>query len=347
MNNFYDGSFFPLTPEWSTLIDVSGRSFGRTSFWINKALKRAHKDARKRFIYLRRSQTEMDEVLAAGFGKNMLLTDYYGKYYKDKGLKIETAGGKIFLAKDGNKTLAGYTRTLNSVKGIDLDDVDLIIFDEFIAVMRNQYKGGAAGTREPELLDRFIHTVFRRRKNCHVIMLGNQDALDTPTNPYNEYFKIPFKAKKYTRKDIGLMYRHWDGAGDVRSTADAFSSANDKVYAKSVQGGASDIVNENFIESKTDQSVYMCAVLYQSKPLTLWIDTLTGIIYVHDNYNLDKHKPFYTAFNDDMTVDSCMLVASQFPQLKSIRIKYYANQIRYNNQYTASKLLDIIQLIKQ
>lgn len=344
---YYDGSFFPLTPDWTKLIDISGRSFGRTSYWINRAIKRAHKDARQRFIYLRRSDAEMDEVLASGFGKNMLLTDYYGTYYRERGMSIKTAQKKIFLTYNGKEEHVGYTRTLNNVKGIDLDDVDMIIFDEFIAVMRNQYKGGAAGTREPQLFDRFIHTVFRRRKNCHVIMLGNQDALDTPTNPYNEYYKIPFKAKKYTNKALGLMYRHWDGAGDTGGTASKLSSANAETYNRSVLGDNQDIITDNFITSRTPTSLYMCAMLYQSTVLTLWIDVDTGVLYVHDNYKLDKNKPFYTAFNDDMTVDSCLLIASQFPQLKSIKVKYYSNQIRYNNQYTASKMLDVISIIKQ
>ena len=38
---YYDGSFFALNDTNKILIDVRGRSFGRTSYWLNKAIKRA------------------------------------------------------------------------------------------------------------------------------------------------------------------------------------------------------------------------------------------------------------------------------------------------------------------
>ena len=346
MNVFYDGSFFDLTPENFLLIDVAARSFGRTSYWLNRAVKRAIKSPVKRFIYLRRSQAEMDEVINNGFCKNMLLTSYYGDHYRKNGYTIEVNAGKAYAVKNGNKTLIGYLKTLNNVKGIDLDDVDLIIFDEFIALMRNQYKGGAAGTREPILFDRFIHTVFRRRTNCHVILLGNQDSLDSPTNPYNEFYKIPFKAKKFRRKDIRLMYRHWDGAGDVGSSADLLSLADAETYAKSVKGDICGITDEMFIVNKTPRAEYLCGIKHQKTYLTVWIDGATGILYVHSNYAVDKYKPYYTAFKDDMTVETSLLMASQFPQLKAIKQKFYTNQIRYDTQLTATKFNDIIDLIK-
>lgn len=348
MDKYYDGSFVSLEdPSWSNLIDVRPRSYGRTSFWVNKGIKRAEKNPKKRFIYFRRSERELDEVVSDGFGKNILLTDYYGNWYKKKGYTIEVSSYKVYLVKNDVRKLVGYLKAFNTIKGVDLNDVDFIIFDEFIALLRSQYKGGSAGAFEPNLFNVFIHTVFRRRKGCHVVMLGNQDATDSTTNPYNEYYKIPYKAQKFRRDDIGLIYRRGAGADDDESTASKLSKANARDFANAVSGEALDRIDSLFIAQKTPNAEYMCAIKYQTTFLTLWLDVKTGIIYVSDKYKVDNLKPFYVAFSADMTVNTSLLIASQYPQLKAIKAKFYTNQIRYNNGNTADKMFDVIDVIKQ
>lgn len=345
---FYDGSFFDLNdPKNRILIDVRPRSFGRTSFWVNKGIKRAEKrPATSKFIYFRRSEKELDEVIADGFASNMMRTDYYGNYYRKKGYKVDVINKKIYLYNKERNICVGYMKAFNTTKGADLDDVDLIIFDEFIATFRREYKGGNGGTLEPKVFERFIHTVTRRRKNCAVIFLGNQDTEDSSTNPYNEHYKIPFKATKFKRDDIGLVYRRGAGQGDTGSFADVISRANAETYAASVTGNNIDKIDNLFIAQKSTTAFYMCAIKYQSINITLWIDVETGLLYCHDNYKIDNTKPFYTAFYDDMTVATSMLIASTFPQLKAIKMKFFTNQIRYNNVRTAECVKDIIDIIK-
>lgn len=345
-DKYYDGSFFEFIAENNILIDIRERSFGRTSWWINKAIRRAERCPQHRFIYFRRTVTELDEVITNGFCKNLLMTSYYGNWYKKRGYNVEVSNYKIYLTKDKNKTLVGYMKSFNGTKGVELNDVDLIIFDEFIALLRSQYKGGYAGAHEPKLFEIFMHTVFRRRNMCWAVLLGNQDTQDSPTNPYNEHYRIPYKAKKYKRADIGLIYRQGLGAGDTGGTAAQISRADAKFYAQSVCGEINDGIDALFIETKSPNAQYICAIKYQSTFLTLWFDDQTGIIYTHDNYKVDKHKPFYTAFADDMSVCTNLLIASQFPQLKTIKQKFYLNMLRYNNGACANKMFDIIDIIK-
>ena len=342
---FYDGSFFDLdNPAHRILMSDARRSFGRTSYWLNRLIKRAESNELKKFIYFRRKKAEIEDVIAKGFGKNLLLTDYYGAYFRKKGLTITTEGTKIYLS--GQKKMqVGYFGAFNGIKGVDLDDVDVVLFDEYIAPLRSEYKGGNAGTREPFLLNSFLHTALRRRMCASLIFLGNQDTIDSPTNPYKEYYHIPFKAKKFKRDDIGLFYRDEEGQGDTGSFADVVSRANEKTYSNAVKGdrltGAADV----FIVNKPPCASYIAAIKYQGDYITLWVDFKTDILYCHDNYKIDRTRPFYSAFNDDMTVDSSMLIASQFPQLKYIKERYITNQIRYNNQRTASRMRDVLEML--
>lgn len=337
---YYDGSFFALNDTNKILIDVRGRSFGRTSYWLNKAIKRAIASDNHRFIYLRRKTSEIEQVISDGFAKNMLRTQYYGDYYRKRGLSVETSASKAYVTGKGKeRRLIGYLKDLNNIKGVDLDDVDLIIFDEFIATDRSDYKGGLF---EPIRFDRFIHTVFRRRRACWVVLLGNPE---TPTNPYNDFYHIPYKAVKWRDAARGLIYRQGAGATDTGSFAANLSSFDARTYATAVNGQTATQVPDYFIAKKTQAAQYLCAIQYQRTFVTLWIDPVTGLMYAHDNYKIDNTKPLYSAFLDDMSVNASMMIVSQYPQLKGIKQKFYANMFRYNTQATAEKVFDIIDIM--
>ena len=344
---FYDGSFFDLeNPAHRILISDAPRSCGRTSYWLNRLIKRAEKNPLKRFIYLRRGDKELAEVVRVGFAKNLKLNDYYGIYYRKKNYTIITDADKIYLQSDKGKIHVGYLGSLNSIKGVDALDVDTVLFDEYIATLRRSYKGGNNGVFEPGMLNAYLNTIFRLRINANTIFLGNQDTTDSPTNPYTEYYKIPFGSEKYKRPDIGLYYRKEKGHGDTKSYMSIINKANEAIYNRDVKGEAVAVVDRLFITDKTANAEYIAAVKYQSQFITLWIDTKTGLLYCHDNYKVDKNKPFYTAFRDNMSIDATLLIAAQYPQLKAIKQKYYTNQIRYNNKSTAARVQNIIQIIR-
>lgn len=347
---YYDGSYFELNEKNRFLVDIRKRSKGRTSFWVNKATRRALTNPEiHKFIYLRRQDSEMLEVINSGFASNLMRTEYYAKFYKKNNYSFSTESNKIFIVKHDQegkeieKIHVGYLRTLNKVKGLDLLDVDLIIFDEFVALKRSDYKGGMSGINEPMILNKMIHTVFRNKPNRWLVMLGNDD---TPTNPYNEYFHIPYGVKSFTDKKRGLVYRYDPSEGETESVAAIFSSFDDKTYKSEVGGGITSAVPEYLIEQKPQQAEYLMAIKYANTFITFWSDIRNGVIFAHDNYKVDRSKPVYSAFFEDMSVDSSMLIGALYPQIKGLKLQYFANQIRYNNQSTAQKMLDIINIIR-
>lgn len=348
--SFFDGSFFPLDDAHRILLDERPRSQGRTSYFQNLLMKRslADKSGLSRFLWIRRKKTEIEELLASGFGSNLLrppALEYYGKFYKKRNLVFRVDNGKILLAneKTGTTTHVGYLRDLNNVKGSELSDVDVICFDEIIATNRNDYKGGGKGINEPKLLNAMIQTVMRTRSRGWLIMLGNSDF--AVTNPYSEYFHVPYGVKKW-KDGKGFFYRSGNITGEIDSFANYFASYDKKTYDASVLGGSLLDVPDYQIENKPATATNICAVKVGETVLTLWIDLDTGLLYVHDNYKIDRTRPVYTAFNDDMSVDSTLLYMSAFPQLKTLKNKYITNQIRYNNQRTASRYATVIELLR-
>lgn len=338
---YYDGSVFQFTPENKVYIDVRKRSKGRTSYWLNRLIKRAIDAPSHKFMLVRRSREEMDDVESYGLAKNMLNTDYYGRWYDRHGYRIFTKGGKIYVVDiKNNEQQVGYLQTLNNVKGIDADDVDVILFDEFIAVNRRDYKGGNGGEREPKILMKLIHSVFRRRQLTWLIMLGNDES---PSNPYNEYFKIPYGVKRY-KDDKGLLYIYDDSPADLDSTASILTSYDDQMTQET--NGQRTIVPDYMIGNKPPSAEMIFTVYYKDTPLTFWIDYKTSILYAHSNYKCDNTRPVYTAFKEDMTVNTAFILARVYPQIKMLKDSVQRQSIRYDTQMTAYKVETIKNLIQ-
>lgn len=344
---YYDGSadFEQLTTSGKILIDVRKRSKGRTSWWINKLTKRALKNPHNRFLFIRRSAQDVEDVVGMGFAKNLIITDYYGNWYRKRGYTFKIVAEKIYIHQEkppiSQDILVGYIKSLNNPKGLDADDVDFIMFDEFIAVSRLDYKGGCMGTKEPVRFMKLVHTIFRRRQKCWVVLLGNDD---TPTNPYNEYFKIPYGAKRYT--DGNVIYRYDPTPSETDSTAAVLSKYDETAYKTEVAGNGGAVVPDYAILDKPPSAVMLFTIKHQTTYLTVWYDDKGGLLYVHDNYALDKSKPVYCAFNDDMTVDTNLLNCSLYPQVKMLKESVQRNLTRYNSQRTAQKMIECISLIR-
>lgn len=349
--SYYDGSFFPLDKDHRMLLDERERSFGRSSFWLNKSTKRAYKSKGNKFLFLRRKEREIDEILRVGFGKNLLLTDYYNKFYREKGLHFDVKRGIIYLTNTAinpkNKIFehVGYIKDLNSTKGLDLMDCDIILFDEYIAEKRSDYKGGDAGIHEPEIFLHLVHTVFRKLPNRWSILLGNP-PIGCVTDPYKEWFKIPYGAKKWADKARGIYYRAERGAGDRGSVADILSSANETFYKTAVLNERKTAVPDYCIEEKPARARYLCAIVFQTAFLTIWHDIVNGLMYVSDRLKIDRQRPIYTAFNEDMTIDASFMVCSKNMQLKAIKNTYYQNMIRYSDQNVAEKFQMVLSLLR-
>ena len=164
-----------LSQEASIISVVGARGVGKTYGLFKKLML-----AKKKFIYLRRLKSQIDQcskVEGSPFKK--LNQDL------DRDVKPFSSGGIVLFRetdKEGDIAAAGVALSVvANVRGIDFSDYDYIVFDEFISSI-----GERPIKNEFESFLNFYETVNRNRElegrdPVKCIMLGNANTL---VNPY-------------------------------------------------------------------------------------------------------------------------------------------------------------------
>lgn len=158
---------------------VGGRGIGKTYSAIDRAIR----EYRNKFLYLRNTREQLQESVGA-FGNP------FKKWASDNNLDIKmemerrhAVVNQYIYDCDGNSTkkcigFAANLSTFENLRGIDLSNVQFILFDEFIedrSLSFDQYKA-------------FLHmyeTVNRNRElngeaPCKVVLLSNAQRLGNP-----------------------------------------------------------------------------------------------------------------------------------------------------------------------
>ena len=348
---YYKGSkkFYLGHPKIHTHIVAGQRGRGKTTFKLQEAISRALDDQisntpqGKKFIFLRRSDEQLELALKKGLLTAILTIPEYA--VKLHGFKYERVWKDAFLISNGEVELPiGYVSDLNNVKGLAVEDADNLIFDEFIEAERSKYKGGNGGLGEPELLARLDETVFRRRENW-ITLLGN---FDSPTNPYNEYFKIPYGVQRWSNKARGILYEvdySEDTKLDKEQTTTGIRWAGTAYSAYSTGNVALGSIDDALLINKPPHAKLMYNVKIGKDIITIWQDENTFMTYVHDDYKMDPYKPVYVVMSQDMVVNG-LFVNYNSDFLRLMRLRYGRGCVRFNSQKTATLFNLMISLNK-
>lgn len=191
---YHDGSFL-LSFNKLLIFDVGGRSIGKSFFWKTYAMNRYLKTGRK-FLYVRRYKNDIDLIMGGG------------KYFEDIGIKFPNHDLKCENGDIGtfycDGELCGYALGLSSaskIKSLPLTDIDLIVFDEFIAE-DGKYLGGKNDPfKEPRLCESLIVSIARGggrvvREEVRMVFIGNTHDR---YNPYFQYHGISEKFQEDTK----------------------------------------------------------------------------------------------------------------------------------------------------
>lgn len=283
------------------------RTRGKTSRYVFEMVKWWDKDKlHNKFVYLRRKKVQLEEVISKGVFNGARGMDdpeaikMFARYPYDN-----TRDGRIYLGmgKEDNEN-CGYIFDLNNIKGVSVEDANVLYFDEYIELNRADYKGGDGGMHEPELFARLLETIFRRRE-FWVILNANAD---TYTNPYHEYFHIPFLSEKWTDNERGIMFTR-DIAPPVAREHRAqttigrlFKGTNYDIYANGDRPASG--ISEDFFAERPPHAKLVCNVRIFNKILTFWLDEEHEVEYISDKYKENKQYQTISVTKDDMTVDS-------------------------------------------
>lgn len=354
---YYDDCDFKIgNHEWHTYFCKGMRGRGKTTYWLATAYRRAIINIKdwldgkvdrvtKRFIYLRRTEVALMQAISLGVFNSV----FSAEPYRDLCLMVD---GELLFEKNhiianinGTKTHIGYYIDLNKIRGLSVEDCDVLIFDEIVEQARANYKGGDNGIHEPDILARLDDTLFRGRENWH-IYLGNND---TASEPYSENFGIPYGVDKWKdkKREIWFEFDKTEAAVEYRHSTATGKRWQGTTYDMFACGERStDSIDDEFICTKTKHSKIVYNVRCAGYKLTLWRDEESGVVYVHDDCAFDPHLPILSIMSSDMVVNSLFMgYNSSF--LQWIKFQYGRGNLRYNTQRTYSVFGIILSLDKK
>ncbi len=155
-------------------IYIGGRGIGKTYSALRYVMKE-----NICFMYLRRSQKELDICATQAGNPFKKLNSDYGYSYEISGGDISTITQKE-CEKSVLKGYAGALSTFSNVRGADFSDVKIIIYDEFIAEKTNR----CTIRNEWDALLNLIETVNRNRElegeeSVKIILLSNSTNIES------------------------------------------------------------------------------------------------------------------------------------------------------------------------
>ena len=278
-----------LDQEASFISVVGARGVGKT-YGIFKKLK----EDKKKFIYLRRLKSQLDQC-----SKND--GNPFKKINDDLGCNIlPFSSGGIVMFKEGGK--AGETVAVGvalsvvaNIRGIDFSDYDYIVFDEFIAS-----SGEHPIKSEFSAFLNFYETVNRNRelegkKAVKCIMLGNANTLINP------YFASWHFMKTAVRMIIGNQMV-WRSADKTRMV---IMLLNSPISHKKKETALYQNANDDFITMALDNAFRTDETNIKSEPLTEYIHLVSiGEIGIYKHKSERKYyvsstvsnKPYYESF---------------------------------------------------
>lgn len=317
------------------------RGRGKTTWWLQVFTEDAVATG-KTFCYLRRSEKELELALEKGLYNSCQSVDEFKEFWS-KYKEYKVIGGDIFLYDfEGNAILVGHCFTLNNIKGISIEDSDKLLFDEYVVSPRSKYKGGENGANEPDLFLKLVETLFRRR-DFWCVLLGNSDI---PTNPYNEYFHIPFGSNLYKDKSRGIWYEYdySQATIDHKATTSLGRISKGTTYDGYSRGFKSlaDVPDELIAEKPSHAKQFYNVRMFGST-ITVWIDEVNDVCYLSGNCKINNQYRIISVTNSDMSINTDFLKYN-LNFIAYMKAYYGVGRMRFDTQKTGSLFLTMLSI---
>lgn len=297
-----------------------GKSYGAKKYVTNHFIKK-----NKQFVYIRRFKTELEEALFKD--KMPIWFDQIKKEFP--GVKL-TNNKEVFKIDD---KIAGYAiplSTSNILKSATFENVDTIIFDEFLLART----GSGYHYLQNEIIQfaELLETIMRMRPNIKVFMLGNAISV---SNPYFDFFNLslPYNSEFKVFRN-GLIVVNYIKNLEYRK------AKKETIIGKLFEGteyGRYAIDNEflednkDFIHKKTATSKFAFTINVNNNKYGVWIDYTNKYMFISNDY--DPNFKLVFSFNkEDHNEDTILLRLNNSSFLKSILEYYRLSRLFYEGQ---------------
>jgi hypothetical protein len=296
-------------------IVIGNRGCGKTYGAKKRAVKQ-FLDKGYQFIYLRRYDTELEEVQEGLFNDIMLNNEFEGH-------TITYKGGYYFC----DEKVFGYAVALTKahyLKSASFPLVYLIIYDECIIddngtshYLKNEVR---------KLLDLY-ETIARMRENVVVLLLANALSF---VNPYTLFWNLnlPYNSN-IVRKGEVLLQLVQDVEFIEKKKKTRFGKLIEGTeYASYSIENKFLLDNDNFILKKTDKATYYFTFKYNNDLYGVWVDYSIGKFFVSKDID-PCFKMIYCVTLDDHTPNTLLLKTSN----KSIYFKTFIEGYKMGNVF--------------
>lgn len=301
-----------------------GKTFDCTRWAIDD-----YKRKRKQAVWVRRYQTEIDEMLTNG-----KFFDAVREWYPEDELRIDGNIGYI------NGEAAIYFIALSTSRQLKSNNypyVNKIIFDEFIID-----KGRITYLKnEVEVFLDLYETIARTRDNVRAVLLANAV---TVVNPYFLFWNIkPNPEKRFNVKGQVCVEFFTDS-----DFVDAKKKSRFGQLVKGTRYGEYAIDNkwlldsETFIEAKTPGAEFMLGMKYNGIMYGFWVDYDKGRMYVNRQYDPSSYS-LYCLTKDDHEANLLLIKSlGESKRVQRIVFAFRNGLLRFSDMQVKNQFYEFI-----
>lgn len=316
-----------------------GKTYGTLKYCVDKHIKEKKQGRTWQFVYVRRQENELKKLTISRGGR---LFNDIRKEFPGHILKAESN----VLYCDGEE--CGYAIQLSNAftqKSDPHPNVQMIIFDEFIAVKQSSYLNDEV-TKFLELYESIArpgtdHPVVR------VFFLGNAV---TQMNPYFDYFRL--------ERPYAGEFKRFGSTNDILvQDVDVPELQEDKHrsrFGQLIQGteyASYSIDNEwledntDFIQKKTKDCEYRMSIRYNNQWIGIWFDTIDWIYYISMDVDLQNPNKYSATTQDHKPNVMLIKNAKRMASFKHLIESYNMGAIRYESIKLKNWFREIIRMI--
>lgn len=309
-----------------------GKSYGAKKFIVNHFKKTG-----KQTIYVRRYNKELNEALMKKG------TPIFFDQVKDEFPNNKLNNNKELLYCD--KEICGFAvalSTANILKSSTFENVDTIIFDEFII------DKGCYHYLQNEVTQMFelIETAFRLR-NGRVLFLGNAISITNPyftelnlTIPYNSEYKI-FKKDEKGNPLITVYYGKNLAYREAKKSTRFGQLIADTNYGKYAIDNEFLRDSKSFLGKKTKDAKFFFILKLNNKNIGIWVDYKQLKMFM--SYDYDPNCPVIFSLNSEDHDENTILIRTRCsPFFKSIIDYYRSANLYFENQQIKNQVMSVL-----
>lgn len=301
-----------------------GKTYGAKKFCIDRFIKNE-----EQFVYVRRYKTELKRIHT--------FFDDIAEKYPDHELKVDKSG-EFYI--DGQRAGASIPLSTAKIeKSVPFPKVKTIIFDEFI-IDKGVYH------YLPDEVTAFLemYETIARMRDVRVIFLSN--ALSV-TNPYFLYFnlQLPYKKNIWYKDDKLVELVAKESFIEKKKNTRFGKMVKDTPYGRYSIDNEFLRDNKTFVEKKTGQCTFLCALVYNGITYGIWLSYSQGKVWMSKDY--EKDTPYIYALTREDQTPNVMLFKSlkysrSFTMFKNAAYEGYLYYENINIKNIGQEILGLV-----